>query len=197
MSFPPDTPPDFSVIELASKCQIQDTSGAQVRFGSLFASQKVVVVFIRHFFCGLCQDYVSQLAALEAASTKLIIIGCGDFRVIEHYTQVTGFRGSIYTDSTRQLYRTLGLISKLALTPSNQQKRSYVTGRWLGIATPVLEVTSAKAPNLLGQQGPVLQLGGEFVFCPGNQCTFAHRMRHVEDHIEVVDLMEAAGVTLV
>ncbi|KAJ7030022.1 hypothetical protein C8F04DRAFT_1211834 [Mycena alexandri] len=179
MSLPHDALPEASVLELASKCEIEDASGAKVQFGSLFAEQKTVVVFIRHFFCG---QYVTQLAtvpqaALEAASTKL------------HYQDLTGFHGSIYADSSRQLYQTFGLISNLGVTPSDQEKPSYITrgrlaGTWESIKTGPM-----KDPTLIGKQGNFSQLGGDFVFGPGNQCSFAH-------HIEVADLMRTAGVTL-
>ncbi|KAJ7716523.1 AhpC/TSA antioxidant enzyme-domain-containing protein [Mycena metata] len=181
MSLPHDALPEASVLELASKCEVEDPSGAKVQFGSLFAEQKTVVVFIRHFFCG---QYVTQLAtvpqaALEAASTKLVIIGCGDFRALEHYKDLTDFHGSIYADSSRQLYQIFGLISNLD------------SGTWESIKTGPM-----KSPTLIGKQGNFSQLGGDFVFGPGNQCSFAHRMRHTEDHIEVADLMKTAGVTL-
>ncbi|KAJ7714360.1 AhpC/TSA antioxidant enzyme-domain-containing protein [Mycena metata] len=198
MSLPHDALPEASVLEQAFKCEIEDASGAKIQFGSLFAEQKTVVVFVRQFFCG---QYVSQLAtvpeaALEAASTKLVVIGCGDYRVLEHYKDLTEFHGSIYADSSLQLYQLFGMISNLAVTPSDQEKPSYITrsrlaGAWVGWKNGPM-----KAPSLMGKQGPIRQLGGDFVFGPGNQCTFAHRMRHTEDHIEVADLMKTAGVIL-
>ncbi|KAJ7747780.1 hypothetical protein B0H16DRAFT_1320161, partial [Mycena metata] len=38
----------------------------------------------------------------------------------------SNFYGSIYGDSTRQLYQLFGLISNLAVTPSDQEKPSYM-----------------------------------------------------------------------
>jgi hypothetical protein len=42
-----DTLPEASVLELASKCEVEDASGNKVEFGSIIADQKTVVVFIR------------------------------------------------------------------------------------------------------------------------------------------------------
>ncbi|KAJ7759224.1 hypothetical protein B0H16DRAFT_1689159 [Mycena metata] len=141
MSLAHDALPEASVLEQAFKCEIEDASGAKVQFGSLFAEQKTVVVFVRACHAHQSQ-YVSQLAtvpkaALEAASTKLVVIGCGDYRVIEHYKDLTEFHGSIYADSSLQLYQLFGMISNLAVTPSDQEKPSYITrsrlaGAWAG-----------------------------------------------------------------
>lgn len=38
-----------------------------------------------------------------------------------------------------------------------------------------------KNPSLIGKQGKLSQLGGDFIFGPGNTCSFASRMRHTED----------------
>ncbi|KAJ7772059.1 AhpC/TSA antioxidant enzyme-domain-containing protein [Mycena maculata] len=194
-----DALPEASVLESASKCEIQDVKGNKVDFGSIFAEQKTVVVFIRHFFCG---EYVGQLAAvpqaaLESAGTRIVVIGCGEWQPIENYADITEFQGAIYTDPSRKLYNTLGMdIQNLAKTPSGQKKPSYIT---MGAFTNIwqsLRTGPFKIPSLIGKQGNMAQLGGDFVLGPGNTCSFAHRMQHTEDHIEVVDLMKAAGVTM-
>ncbi|THU91797.1 hypothetical protein K435DRAFT_863085 [Dendrothele bispora CBS 962.96] len=42
-----------SNIEKTSALDIHDAEGKEVNFGSLFADKKVVVVFIRTYFCGV------------------------------------------------------------------------------------------------------------------------------------------------
>lgn len=98
------------------------------------------------------QAYVSQLAAVPQASlsesnVKLVVIGCGEWGLIENYksesaqahsrdsshiTQIqetTGFNGDIYADPSRELYHKLGMTTEnLKTTPAGQQKRSYVPG---------------------------------------------------------------------
>ncbi|KAJ7895070.1 AhpC/TSA antioxidant enzyme-domain-containing protein [Mycena leptocephala] len=177
-----DALPEASVLELASKCEVEDANGNKVEFGSIIAQQKTVVVFIRHFFCG---QYVADLASvpeadLESAGTKIVVIGCGEWRGLAKYKEAAGFKGPIYADSNRKLYFTLGMdIQTFATTPSGQKKPSYVKDSFL---------TNTWKRNFT-------QIGGDFVFGPGNQCTFAHRMQHTQDHVEVSDLMKAAGVT--
>ncbi len=103
------------------------------------------------------QSYVSQLAqvpkdALEREQCKIVVIGCGEWSLIDNYKSIidllnllqyfrtdlsswctsssaanTGFEGAIYADPTRALYRKLGItIENLAGTPSGQEKKSYV-----------------------------------------------------------------------
>ncbi|KAJ7169122.1 AhpC/TSA antioxidant enzyme-domain-containing protein [Mycena crocata] len=196
-----DTIPEASSLELASKCQVADAKGAKIEFGSIFAHQKTVVVFIRHFFCGVRQGYVEHLAsvpetALESAKTKIVVIGCGEWKAIENYAEITGFRGPIYADPSRALYHALGMdIAKLVTTPAGEQKPSYVTMGFFENLWKSLKTGPFKDPSLIGKQGNFSQLGGDFVLGLGNKCEFAHRMQHTEDHIEVVDLMKVVGVS--
>ncbi|KAF7362298.1 Thioredoxin-like protein AAED1 [Mycena venus] len=146
------------------------------------------------------QLYVEQLAAVPETAlngTKIVVIGCGDWKGLSQYKENTGFNGPIYADSNRKLYFALGMdIQSLATAPSGQQKPSYITEGSLSNAWKSIKNGPLRDPSLIGKQGNFGQLGGDFVFGPGNQCTFAHRMQHTQDHIEVKDLMKVAGVTL-
>lgn len=51
-----DALPEASVLELASKCEVEDANGNKVEFGSIIAQQKTVVVFIR-WCLTLCPIY--------------------------------------------------------------------------------------------------------------------------------------------
>ncbi|KAJ8082192.1 hypothetical protein AAF712_001821 [Marasmius tenuissimus] len=191
---------DPDVLQKASELEVFGPDGERVKFGTLFANRKTVVVFTRHFFCGSCQAYVRQLSAvpvetLDRAGVEVVIIGCGDWQAIAHYATSTGFLGKMYAEPTRELYHALGMdIETLATTPTNQEKRSYIVG-----SAPKRVLTSLwegplKNPSLIGKQGHFSQLGGDFVLGPGNQCSYAHIMQHTEDHVEVAELMNQAGV---
>ncbi|KAF8887117.1 AhpC/TSA antioxidant enzyme-domain-containing protein [Infundibulicybe gibba] len=178
--------PDASAISDASQLDILNLKGEPVKFGSVFENDKVIVVFIRHFFCGSCQSYIKQLAsvsqsALEAAGVKIVVIGCGEWNPITTYAEFTDFRGEIYADPSRKLYRALGTdIETTATTPAGQQRRSYRTTSVFVNATQSIW-RMLQNPKLIGKQGNVSQLGGDFIFGPGAQCTFASRMQHTED----------------
>ncbi|KAJ3879239.1 AhpC/TSA antioxidant enzyme-domain-containing protein [Lentinula edodes] len=195
--------PDTETLSKLSHLEVFDASGNKVRFGSLFENQTVIVVFIRHFFCGNCQLYVSQLSSeyqklsqvFKEANIDIIAIGCGDWQPIEKYSDITEFPSSkIFADPSLGVFHGLGMdIQTLARTPTGEKRASYLTegiikgslwSIWRGL----------KNPRLIGKQGNIAQLGGEFILGPGNRCTFAHRMRHTEDHAEISELLEGAGL---
>ncbi|KAI0647408.1 AhpC/TSA antioxidant enzyme-domain-containing protein [Trametes meyenii] len=190
-------PPD--VLKKAYALNVFDDSGKEVPFGTLVQDQKTIVVFIRHFFCGSCQQYVAQLAsvrkdALNNASTRLVVVGCGEWRLIKNYCEATGFLHSMYADPSRELYHAFGLVESLGRTPAGQEKRSYISRSFLGNVVKSIWEGPLKNPQFMGKQGNISQLGGDFIFGPGESCTYASRMKHTEDHIEVADLMKEAGV---
>ncbi|KAL5494569.1 hypothetical protein ACEPAI_30 [Sanghuangporus weigelae] len=215
----PTNIPSAETIELASHVKVLDGKGNQVPFGDLFASSKTIIVFIRHFFCGTCQvwliarflesapnnfpvqAYVSRLAAvpgtkLAESNVQLVIIGCGEWELIDDYKKNTGFTGNIYADPSRELYRKLGMTTEnLKITPTGQKKRSYVPETVPSVLKSIWKGPITH-PLQLGKQGNISQLGGDFIFGPGNTCHFTHLMEHTEDHIEVVDLMKEAGVKI-
>ncbi|KAH8111977.1 AhpC/TSA antioxidant enzyme-domain-containing protein [Phellopilus nigrolimitatus] len=191
--------PNEETIAAAGQITVFDNKGSQVLFGDIFASVKTVVVFIRHFFCGMCQAYVSQLAAVSEKSlsevgVKIVVIGCGEWQLIDNYKKDTGFTGDIYADPSRELYRKLNMtVETLAGTPAGEQKRSYVTGALSNVLKSIWR-GPVSHPLHMGKQGNISQLGGDFIFGPGNTCQFAYLMKHTQDHVEVAELMEAAGV---
>ncbi|KAK0215142.1 AhpC/TSA antioxidant enzyme-domain-containing protein [Armillaria fumosa] len=197
--------PQQSALANASDIEVSDSTGSTVKFGTLLPadpSEKVVVVFIRHFFCGSCRQYVEQLASvpqesLERSKTRIVIIGCGHSDAISFYKESTKFPGNIYADPTRKLYHALGMdIENLAATPAGKERRSYLKLGIFSNAMSSIFKGPLKRPSLIGKQGNISQLGGEFVFGPGKECTFASRMQNTEDHVEVSELMKHAGVDL-
>lgn len=53
--------PSLLQLNYAASLPITGDDGKQITFGSLFESQRTIVVFIRHFWCPLCQDYISSV----------------------------------------------------------------------------------------------------------------------------------------
>ncbi|KAF9453491.1 hypothetical protein P691DRAFT_658395, partial [Macrolepiota fuliginosa MF-IS2] len=66
-------PPTFSALTKAASLPIIAESGVRINFGALFVRQRIVVVFIRHFWCPLCQDYMSSVASLTRSIPDLIV----------------------------------------------------------------------------------------------------------------------------
>ncbi|KAF9261755.1 hypothetical protein L218DRAFT_930719 [Marasmius fiardii PR-910] len=187
-------------LKKASDLLIFDSKGNTVEFGSIFATQRVVVVFIRHFFCGAYVQHLASIPseALKSANVDVVTIGCGEWNGIDFYSQKTGFPAHrIYADPTRALYRSLGMdIETLAGAPSDQERPEYLSVNGSRLKNALVSTWNGplKNPSLLGKQGNISQLGGEFVFGPGEECSFSHLMQHTEDHVAVKELMDYAGV---
>ena len=133
-----------------------------------------------------------------------------------HATERTGFKGAIYADPTRSVYHALGMdIERLALTPADEKKRGYVRSNIVSLTLSSIWVPlhsfsfschcthrawqngPVTNPGLIGKQGNISQLGGEFILGPGKlpiyyqfldsnvfsgcRCSFASRMQHTED----------------
>nr|XP_036847137.1 peroxiredoxin-like 2C isoform X3 [Manis javanica] len=67
---------------------VLDASGRRVPFGALFRERRAVVVFVRHFLCYICKEYVEDLAQIPAsflqeANVSLIVIGQSSYHHIE------------------------------------------------------------------------------------------------------------------
>ncbi|KAF8079404.1 AhpC/TSA antioxidant enzyme-domain-containing protein [Lyophyllum atratum] len=189
--------PDSDTISSAAKLDVLNVNGEKVAFGTLFEKQKTIVVFIRG---RKMQAYVEGLAsvskeALRSANVKIVVIGCGEWKPIRTYAEKTNMVGSIFADPSRALFHTLGMnIENLDGTPAGQDRRGYLKQAPLLNAMQSIWNGPLKNPSLIGKQGNISQLGGEFIFGPGLQCNFAARMKHTEDHIEIPDLLKEAGV---
>ncbi|TFY73429.1 hypothetical protein EWM64_g10583, partial [Hericium alpestre] len=78
-------------------------------------------------------QYVAQIAqvpqdALKNASVNIAVMGCGEWKLIQNYKDMTGFQGEIYADPERKLYHALGMTTEnLQSTPAGEKKRSYLT----------------------------------------------------------------------
>lgn len=74
----------------ASLLSVRDEYGNRIRFGSLFEGQPTIVLFIRHFWCSQCQDYVDDIVkvrpeVLERHKVRLIIVSNGSWKMIKPY----------------------------------------------------------------------------------------------------------------
>ncbi|XP_022414636.1 peroxiredoxin-like 2C isoform X4 [Delphinapterus leucas] len=93
---------------------VLDASGRRVLFGALFRERRAVVVFVRHFLCYICKEYVEDLAKipksfLQEANVTLIVIGQSSYHHIEPFCKLTGYSHEIYVDPEREIYKRLGM----------------------------------------------------------------------------------------
>ncbi|KAH8987096.1 AhpC/TSA antioxidant enzyme-domain-containing protein, partial [Lactarius hatsudake] len=192
----------------AARMQVVRENGVRVQFGELWRTQRTVVIFIRHFWCPLCQDYLTSLmrdgdhAALSRSGVRLIVIGCGSYGLIRSYRQIFRLPYELYVDASpgQELYRALGMgqapsgAHKTRPATEGSSTGSYVRhGAMSGLAMVVAHALRVGMP-VWARGGDAAQLGGEFVLGPGLSCTYAHRMQSTAGHAPIVDVLAAAGV---
>ncbi|KAK2460943.1 hypothetical protein APHAL10511_007413 [Amanita phalloides] len=115
--------PSHEQLSRAASLLVIAESGVRVTFGSLFEKQRTIVIFIRHFWCPLCQDYMSSVrsfvrpdvlrspATLGAGGSpaKLVVISNGSHAMISKYRQIFRMPFDMYTDPTLAVYTALGM----------------------------------------------------------------------------------------
>ncbi|KAI1380905.1 AhpC/TSA antioxidant enzyme-domain-containing protein [Hypoxylon crocopeplum] len=170
---------DLPTIETLHKIEaytVLDRDGKSHPFKSLYAghhsARRVLIIFIRHFFCGNCQEYLRTLSASVTpdallqlpVSTFIAVVGCGAPQLINSYIQETGCPFPVYADPTRRLYDELGMVRTLAMgsRPAYLQGKSVAHTVVSGVVQGLKQVKS----GLVMKMGDQRQVGGEFLFEP-------------------------------
>lgn len=205
--------PTEAQLSQASALPVVTQSGIRVPFGSLFANQRTIVIFIRHFWCPLCQDYIACLTSLvdrtrlcqikdplTNQAVDLVVLSNGSHTLIQKYKQIFGMDYQMYTDPNCAVYDALGMSKtyELACTPTAAKppkpaRSPYVRRGPIGGLTMVVLRALRVGMPVWERGGDMRQLGGEFVFGPGLRCTYAHRMQTPQGHSSILDILDAAG----
>ena len=173
---------------------VLDENGVSHAFSSLYNqnAQQTLVIFIRHFFCGSCKEYVSALSQpdgipmdeLSAAKQQLVIIGCGQPTLIDRYRKETNCPFPIFADPTQKLYDALGMIRTLKL---GEKKQDYIkTSLLVNVAKSAL--SQLTAGSAMFQGGDIHQVGGEFLIDNQGKILWSSKMQNTRDHTEMQDL---------
>lgn len=167
--------PSAALLRKLENVVVLDQHGKSHTFKSIYTgpnvARRVLIIFVRHFYCGNCQDYIRSVSSSITPdallrlpiSTFIAIVGCGDPGLIELYARETNCPFPIYTDPTRKLYTELGMVKTLALgeRPAYMRKSIFVSSL-ASIAMGLKQLGSGLA--LKG--GDQRQIGGEFLFEP-------------------------------
>ncbi|KAF2644116.1 hypothetical protein P280DRAFT_466800 [Massarina eburnea CBS 473.64] len=181
---------------------VLDAKGQSRPFKELYTNidgeaPRQLLIFIRHFFCGNCQEYLRELSASITPDslfaldepTFITVIGCGRPDLINMYTEATNCPFPIYADPTGKLYEYLGMTRTLDLG----KKPSYIQSNLLVTSLQSIAQALKTGTNAL-KGGDFKQVGGEFLF-EGGECVWVHRMRHTRDHTEIKEMREKLGLT--
>ncbi|KAK7750920.1 hypothetical protein SLS62_007183 [Diatrype stigma] len=168
--------PSLETLRKIESYTVLDADGKSHTFKSLYAghnvARRVMVIFVRHFFCGNCQEYLRILSAAITpdallqlpVSTFIAVVGCGAPELIAPYVRETGCPFPVYTDPTRRLYAELGMLSTLRMG----QKPAYLGGTSFAklVASSVVQGLRQVRSGLATKMGDQRQVGGEFLFEP-------------------------------
>lgn len=154
---------------------VLDRDGKLVPFKSIYTgsnvARRVLVIFIRHFFCGNCQEYLRTLTASVSPDsllhlpvpTFIAVIGCGSPALIPMYQAETSCPFPIYADPTKRLYAALGMQRTLNLGARPDYQRR---GTLMGMLQSVRQGFTAIKGGKVLKAGDMHQVGGEFLFEP-------------------------------
>ncbi|KAL8852204.1 MAG: hypothetical protein Q9221_002914 [Calogaya cf. arnoldii] len=189
-------------LERVAELPVLDKDGKPHTFKSLYAPtnnerSRTLIIFIRHFFCGNCQEYLRSLCSsvtpdvLQSLSPpmNIRIVGCGQPELIPMYARETECLYPIYADPSKKLYAELGMARTLSLGPKAPQYMQY------SLPSAVIRAIyqNLKAGRGAFKGGDYWQVGGEFIFDDG-EVTWCHRMKNTRDHVEVPELRRQLGL---
>ncbi|EFQ95671.1 hypothetical protein PTT_05482 [Pyrenophora teres f. teres 0-1] len=179
---------------------ILDAHGKSTPFKDIYQAPHVasrqLIIFIRHFFCGNCQEYIRTLASSVKPEdllalptpTSITVIGCGRPDLIPMYIEATSCPFPIYAEPTRKLYDHLGMTRTYNLGSKPQYMQTHLL---INSVQSIFQGLSTGRKALKG--GDFKQVGGEFLFENG-ECTWAHRMKTTRGHAEVSELRNLIGL---
>ncbi|KAK3377909.1 AhpC/TSA antioxidant enzyme-domain-containing protein [Podospora didyma] len=167
--------PTAETLARIENCIVLDRDGKSHPFKSLYAgkhtARRVLIIFVRHFFCGNCQEYLrtlSQSITPESLlrlpiSTFIAVVGCGDPALISMYAEETKCPFPVYADPTRKLYDELGMMRTLSLGA----RPAYMNqGIIMSSLASVFQGVKQIRKGLATKAGDMRQIGGEFLFEP-------------------------------
>ncbi|KYO20687.1 thioredoxin-like protein AAED1 isoform B [Alligator mississippiensis] len=167
-------------LRAAAWCLVQGADGGPVRFGALFRARRAIVVFVRHFLCYACKEYVEDLAKIPK-----------DF--LQPFCNLTRYPHEMYVDPDLALYKIFGMKRGEAATTSAQSphvKSNLLSGSiksiWRAMTSPAFDF-----------QGDPAQQGGTLILGPGSEVNFLHLDKNRLDHAPINTVLQLAGVKTV
>ncbi|KAK6527938.1 hypothetical protein TWF281_009199 [Arthrobotrys megalospora] len=154
----------------------------------------VLVIFVRHFFCGLCKNYIESLSplitpeTLKSQRTRLIIIGCGGYSMIKPYTEELKTPFPIYTDHSRAIFKTLGM-GRTLQGPAKKPAYVKTTVVEMGLKAFKHVMRSAIHGGALWEAGDMSQVGGEW-FIRNGKLEWGHRMPDTAGHMSAEEIWD-------
>jgi hypothetical protein len=188
---------DINAPASLDKLQLLNCDNQFVPVSSIWSSgsqQRTIVIFVRHWLCTACQDYMrlcwSEFSKQTNASdlnVKLVVIGCGTIKLGKSIASDIGClndsRFALYVDEKRQVYKALGMHSRVVMDCSLL---------WRGIARALYQgMTKCWC---FCSSGATDQQGATFVYDKQGNCLFKHIEERPGDHPNLKNVFIAAQI---
>ncbi|CDS02225.1 hypothetical protein [Sporisorium scitamineum] len=192
-------PPSMLQLFEASQCLVYNQNGEEVLFGDLFKKRRTLVCFLRHWWCGFCQQFAMSVRnidplPLKTANLDFVIVGQGDWHVIKAYREVMQVQYPMFADPKRNVYRALGMTLRTndanpVCARPDYASMSMTKGILVAIKKGLFDMP-------IRNPGDMKLLGGDFILGPGLQCSFTHRMTTADGHMDIPRILAQAGCDL-
>ncbi|CBQ68632.1 conserved hypothetical protein [Sporisorium reilianum SRZ2] len=192
-------PPSMLQLFEASQCLVYNQNGEEVLFGDLFKKRRTLVCFLRHWWCGFCQQFAMSVRnidplPLKKANLDFVIVGQGDWHVIKAYREVMQVQYPMFADPKRNVYRALGMTLRTndanpACARPDYASISMTKGFLVAIKKGLFDMP-------IRNPGDMKLLGGDLILGPGLQCSFTHRMTTADGHMDIPRILAQAGCDL-
>ncbi|KAK6520471.1 hypothetical protein TWF506_000725 [Arthrobotrys conoides] len=197
----PSQLPSQSEWDKALSLPIVDGDGEMHSFESLIQTDHeidtVLVIFVRHFFCGLCKNYIESLSplitpeSLKSQRARLIIIGCGGYSMIKPYAEELKTPFPIYTDHSRAIFKTFGM-GRTLQGPAKKPAYVKTTVVEMGLKAFKHVMKSAMHGGALWEAGDMSQVGGEWLIRNG-RLEWGHRMPDTAGHMSAEEIWDVVN----
>lgn len=174
---------------------------------ALQLNRRTLVVFIRHFLCGNCQEYLMRLSShpllsrsnLSRHNVNVAVIGCGSPSHIQSYRTLTKIPEDwgMYADPSTELYNILGMQRSLKL---GDRRPTYIQRTLTGnMLRSVIQGVKRMPKGDVNKAGAWDVNGGEYLFESRGESDdwrlrWCHQMENSRDHTEVEDLVSVLGL---
>lgn len=189
-------PPSMLQLFEASQCLVYNEDGQEVLFGDIYKKRRTLVCFLRHWWCGFCQQFAMSVRnidplPLKKANLDFVIVGQGDWHVIKAYREVMQVQYPMFADPKRNVYRALGMTLRTndanpACARPDYASMSMTKGILVAIKKGLFDMP-------IRNPGDMKLLGGDFILGPGLQCSFTHRMTTADGHMDIPRILAQAG----
>ncbi|KAJ1034789.1 hypothetical protein NDA13_001043 [Ustilago tritici] len=192
-------PPSMLQLFEASQCLVYNQKGEEVIFGDLFKKRRTLVCFLRHWWCGFCQQFARSFRnidplPLKKANLDFIVVGQGDWHVIKAYREVMQVPYPMFADPKRNIYRALGMTLRTNDASPVCARPDYAS---MGMTKGILVAIKKGLFDMpIRNPGDMKLLGGDFILGPGLQCSFTHRMTTADGHMDIPRILAQAGCDL-